>query len=481
MRSVSFLFILLYFYGNSLHAKTISIPSDYNTIQQGINSSTNGDTVLVSPGTYFENINFNGKNIVLGSLFISTGDTSYISQTVIDGNEQGCVVVFENGEDSTTVLSGLTITHGKVENDSLRGSGITCINRSSPILNHLNVSENISDGNNADQNKYYGGAIFCSGYSCPMLENVIVTHNVAANYYHGGGLFCEDSSNVTIINSKVSLNKANYGGGMAFVNSRPVLHNVVLEGNRAYYGGGLFLKNSKAEITDILIMNNVARGFSGGAGGGIYCYNSSPSVINAEISCNITETAHHPGHGGGGIYLENGSDAFLKNILVYKNTTVANGGGIHTSRSSPRIFDVVIDGNSANNWGGGLYVVWSHKLLLNPYIERVRIKNNVSGDDGGGIFYHPSEAITILKDISICGNRSNGKGGGIATNKNLIFDAQSNCSIYLNKALDSGADVHLSMNKFDMQFGGNVDVVLDTTTLSSPSDYHIYPQNKINL
>ena len=48
-------------------ADVIDIPSDFATIQEGINASTNGDTVLVQSGTYIENINFNGKNITLGS------------------------------------------------------------------------------------------------------------------------------------------------------------------------------------------------------------------------------------------------------------------------------------------------------------------------------------------------------------------------------------------------------------------------------
>ena len=82
---------------------TIKVPQDFPSIQTAINNSQNGDTVLVFPGTYFENINFKGKNIVLGSLFLTTGDTTFVSQTIIDGNQQGCVVTFENGENSTTI------------------------------------------------------------------------------------------------------------------------------------------------------------------------------------------------------------------------------------------------------------------------------------------------------------------------------------------------------------------------------------------
>ncbi len=102
------------------NATIINIPVDYSTIQNGIDAASNNDTVLVQPGTYVENINYNEKNIVVGSLFITTNDTSYISQTVIDVDSSGTVVTFGSGEDSTAFLSGFMISNGS----AVYGGGI---------------------------------------------------------------------------------------------------------------------------------------------------------------------------------------------------------------------------------------------------------------------------------------------------------------------------------------------------------------------
>ena len=224
-----------------LNATTINIPTDYSTIQAGINAATNGDTVLVQIGTYIENINFNGKNITVASQYLTTQDTSYISQTVIDGNSSGSVVTFESGEDSTAIIIGFTLNNGR----SRKGGGIEC-SSSSPSLENVTITSNSAS--------WEGGGMYCYS-SSPSLENVTITGNSASTY--GAGMYCSSSS--------------------------PSLENVTITGNSAGWdGGGIYCEHSFPSLENVTITSNNASY----SGGGIYCSSSSPS-FNATNRCNI--------------------------------------------------------------------------------------------------------------------------------------------------------------------------------------------------
>ncbi|MDP7028249.1 MAG: lamin tail domain-containing protein, partial [Candidatus Marinimicrobia bacterium] len=207
-------FLLLFIITSFAFATTINVPADSTTIQGGINGASTGDTVLVAAGTYMENIIFPGTNIVVMS---SQGADS----TIIDGNQNGSVVTIHTSEDTTTVLSGFTITNGNSNN----GGGIICGFNSSPTLKNLIIRNNSASG--------YGGGIYCQWESNPIVKNVIISNNNVANNNGGGGISAfgtsNGSSNPTLINVIIT---SNSGYGLDLYHSNSVIKNTVI-----YYNG----------------------------------------------------------------------------------------------------------------------------------------------------------------------------------------------------------------------------------------------------
>ena len=277
------IFVLIFY--SQLYSKTINIPADFSTIQEGINASVNGDTILVQPGTYVENINFNGKNVILGSLFITTKDTSYISNTIIDGNNADRVVTFNNGETNDAQLSGFTIENGGKTEPSYNknGGGIFCAN-SSPILSHLIIRNNKINAS--------GGGIYLTSYNGNII-NVIITDNLSSG--DGGGLYA-NLSNFTLSESIISHNRTGYmGGGICLRESNEVnLNHLLLYKNEADFdGGGLYINEvAKTNIIQSTITENMIQG--GRYGSGIMLHNifSDVNIVNSIVYRNYRGSGH---------------------------------------------------------------------------------------------------------------------------------------------------------------------------------------------
>lgn len=154
-------------------ANTINVPGDYSTIQAGLSSAAYGDTVLVAPGTYIENIVWPDVN---GIKLIGAGSDS----TIIDGNNQASVIRFDTANiiDTMTLVRGFTITNGNALPPwpASQGGGF-CLFYASPILEYLTII-----GNTADD---FGGGIYIWGStSDPIIRRVVIANNTAIS--HGG-------------------------------------------------------------------------------------------------------------------------------------------------------------------------------------------------------------------------------------------------------------------------------------------------------
>ncbi|MGI6197918.1 MAG: FlgD immunoglobulin-like domain containing protein [Candidatus Cloacimonadaceae bacterium] len=158
----------------------------YTGIQQAIADCAHGDTVLVYPGRYQENISFMGKNITLASLELTTGDLQYKYSTILDGNQNGSVVLIKNGE-SNVSIRGFTITNG---------TGTYYSNR--------------------DQS--FGGGVNIALMQAPRkarITNCLITGNQATR---GGGVFA-GRCHLTLSGTTIKDNIAVIGGGMEVDNN----------------------------------------------------------------------------------------------------------------------------------------------------------------------------------------------------------------------------------------------------------------------
>ena len=271
--SIWFTIIFPLLFAGILNANTINIPTDYTTIQAGINATVDGDTILVQPGTYVENMNFNGKNIVVGSLYLTTQDTSYISQTIIDGNHSGSVVTFNSGEDSTSILIGFAITNGRASS----GGGINCLDYSSPYLSNLIIMGNTAYGVGG------GGGIHCYHSSSPTLYNLVIKENISeqsnSTTSGGGGISLRWDCSPYIVNTCINNNTSNMDGGGIFIwhsSLASIINSTICNNTANGSGGGIYINYyCHPVILNTIISNN--------SGNGIYLYASS--TINITYSC----------------------------------------------------------------------------------------------------------------------------------------------------------------------------------------------------
>ena len=104
------IFILILF--NSLIADILIVPDPSASIQYSIDSAQRGDTVLVRPGFYEEQLVFSDTSIVLASQYIFSQDISDVANTIIDGNNAAYVINIESTADSGISIIGLTIQNG---------------------------------------------------------------------------------------------------------------------------------------------------------------------------------------------------------------------------------------------------------------------------------------------------------------------------------------------------------------------------------
>jgi len=305
----------------------IQVPTQYPTIQAGIDAASSGDTVEVAPGTYYENITMKSDVVIQGA---GAGDDPSI-HSIIDGGGTGTVVTAIT-VDSAAKLDGFKITHG----GGGQGGGMYN-DESSPTVSNCIFSGN-SSGDGGGMKNFR---------SSPTVTNCTFSGNSATS--DGGGMY-NDESSPTVTNCTFSGNSASdlsgegeEGGGMYNDESSPTVTNCTFSGNSAdSAGGGMYNYDSSPTVSNCTFSGNSSQD-----GGGMYNYSfTSPTVTNCAFSGNLA-------YYGGGMYNDDSSPTVSN--CTFSGNSAFYGGGMYNNDSSPTVINCTLSGNTAYLEGGGMH------------------------------------------------------------------------------------------------------------------------------
>lgn len=316
----------------------VVVPDDFATIQQAIDSATDGCLITVKPGTYEENIHFGGKNLILRST--DPQNTQVVGTTLIVGTAKiGPVVTFGGAETSEAVLSGFTIVGGSAP----KGGGVLG-NGASPVIEFNRIS-----GNTAAQDG--GGIHGCNG---PIRNNIFVNNNAG----NEGGAIANCGG--PIQNDTVVGNSAVQGGG-GLASCTGTLANLILWDNSAAQNPQIL----SSSTPDFSLIQNWPGGGTGNTSsdpsfidptnGNYHLQANSPAIdtgksvpeIQVDIDGDSRGTDGRPGALGDGSDYDMGADEFVPGGSVLAVTPPSQNVG---AASGNAMFTVRNDGDGLMPW-----------------------------------------------------------------------------------------------------------------------------------
>jgi hypothetical protein len=274
----------------------------FSTVQAAIDAACPGDTILIAPGQYTENINLTVANIVLSGYAPELAIEDVAENVILDGNELG-TTLFVSGEN--TVVSHLTIQNGK----SGYGAGLYLSGANQSTVHNCIIRDNIGTGD------ITAHGIALNASNC-VIEDCLVTGNYGRKHTVNTG----GSDNI-IRNCRIVDNNAwETGGGIVVYTNRMLIENCYIAENN---GGGITTYKDNTVVDHCTVTGN------GGFGFFIWCYsNDADFWITNSISSNngnqeftIAQTGNLVG------------TAHLRNTLI-------EGGVDYDWQSVYKVFDV---------------------------------------------------------------------------------------------------------------------------------------------
>ncbi|HEX4129272.1 MAG TPA: right-handed parallel beta-helix repeat-containing protein [Pirellulales bacterium] len=380
------------------------------------------DTITFAAGLNGNTITLSGEVLELGAGGAGSGTITIdgAGQITVSGNNASGVFLVDTGV--TATLNGLTITAGTGVVDFYAG-GYT---GGGGIANAgtLTVSNSTVSGNSAE----YGGGIDDYEGTLTVINSTISGNSAT---YIGGGISAESDNEyalytLTVTGSTLSGNSAADGGaidtggpGQAVVSNSTVTNNTATTGA----GGGVENDASNCEIDDTTV--------SGNTGTGVFSRYGALTVNGSVISGNT------PPPGG----------------EEYED----DGGGIFSVDENVTVVGCVISGNSASQYeedspyvAGGIFAGDGNLTVDSSTISN----NTTTGSSGGGIYFSGPTFTLTVTNSAIVGNTADESGGGID------IDGQSASYTYTNATIMNST---ISGNAANGQYGAGGGILNDGT------------------
>ena len=357
----------------------VTMGGQYNKIQDAIDRTVSGvgDFVEVDDATWTgprnTELNFNGKKIVLKS---KNGPQS----AVIDGGNSVRAIVFNNGEDNTSVVEGFTFTRGAA---TLPGSSVLVDGGSSPVIKNCKIKENDGEG---------AVVLVMSGNpkieACTIEDNTVETPAAAVE-----GNAAESA-----------------GAAVALLGGNPTLADCVIQNNTA--------PNAVQVATPVMISGTL---IVDNHGGGVHIETTLASVIeNSDISRNANR----------GVVLDNAAAEF--NGVVFQQNggggvevtglgggaVAAKSGGVNFMPTAPTTFnDCEFSGHSTDR-GAGFFLACTNEPEV-PYVltfNNCQFTGNHATFEGGAVAICGratiADILPVFNNCTIAANSAQ-SGGGI--------------------------------------------------------------------
>jgi len=438
----------------------------YGTIQQAINAASDGDTIRISAGTYFENVDIVDKSLTIEGDYNSSCTTTGGGTTRVEGATH---------TDSTFSFTNSSVTLGNLEiawGSGSFGGGFRAISGSEITLDNVDVFNN---------HAAYGGGIYVSADSTVTTNNDSTIHNNNALAYGGGvrvwgqfngngtysdiydncapqgGGFDVPGGTLNLNAADVYLNQAvdatSQGGGIRVTDGGDVsLSNgtYVYYLNQAYDGAGIYADNAQISMSGgaTTLRDNIASN----NGGAVYLTNGSTLTSNSARIGQPGSSLANEAVQGAGIYASGSIIDFTGGYII-NNIASNSGAGIYANGSIITLTGVQVGGTGSNEpnqlgpsgyFGVGIYLSGNTQALLEDSLVTSNIFQGTSVTYGGGAYLTGGSVLTLTNSTvanHLAPSTGDGRGAGIYANSSTI--TLDNSQIISNTAGMLGGGIRL--------------------------------------